>query len=247
MKVENLSTLKIHKLSQEQYNRELEAGRIDENAIYLTPDTNDLSTDTEIKDYIETFTEQYVDSRDAELKSYVDGLYNDLDANKVNSSAFNTLSANVEGMKTTNNYAYSTAVRLDALCSGLSLSSLGGMSPNSSAKVTTTSNFGSTSSISNVEGGKCYTIVVLINSSSTTEVLTFPLYVPLPDETSNRSFSHYHQTGTKVDSTNNTSSDYLYISSRITAATQDGYWEEIRFSLGNVKRTDISKITYIIM
>lgn len=38
MKTENLSTLKIHKLSQEQYDRELAAGRIDENAIYLTPD-----------------------------------------------------------------------------------------------------------------------------------------------------------------------------------------------------------------
>ena len=38
MTTENLSTLKIHKLSQEQYDRELAAGRIDENAIYLTPD-----------------------------------------------------------------------------------------------------------------------------------------------------------------------------------------------------------------
>ena len=44
MKTENLSTLKIHKLTQEQYNRELEAGRIDENALYLTPDEEiDLS------------------------------------------------------------------------------------------------------------------------------------------------------------------------------------------------------------
>jgi len=34
---ENLSTLKIHKLTQEQYDRELAAGRIDENALYLTP------------------------------------------------------------------------------------------------------------------------------------------------------------------------------------------------------------------
>jgi hypothetical protein len=40
----DLSTLKIHKLTQEQYDRELEAGRIDENAIYLTPDEGiDLS------------------------------------------------------------------------------------------------------------------------------------------------------------------------------------------------------------
>ena len=44
MKTENLSTLKIHRLTQEQYNRELEAGRIDENALYLTPDEgSDLS------------------------------------------------------------------------------------------------------------------------------------------------------------------------------------------------------------
>ena len=38
MITENLSTLKIHKLTQAQYNRELAAGRIDENALYLTPD-----------------------------------------------------------------------------------------------------------------------------------------------------------------------------------------------------------------
>ena len=38
MITENLSTLKIHKLTQEQYDRELQAGRIDENALYLTPD-----------------------------------------------------------------------------------------------------------------------------------------------------------------------------------------------------------------
>jgi hypothetical protein len=35
---ENLSTLKIHKLTQAQYDRELEAGNIDESALYLTPD-----------------------------------------------------------------------------------------------------------------------------------------------------------------------------------------------------------------
>lgn len=44
MITENLSTLKIHKLTKAQYERELDAGRIDENAIYLTPDeTTDLS------------------------------------------------------------------------------------------------------------------------------------------------------------------------------------------------------------
>lgn len=36
----NLSTLQIHKLSEEQYQRELLAGRIDPNALYLTPAKN---------------------------------------------------------------------------------------------------------------------------------------------------------------------------------------------------------------
>lgn len=35
---ENLSTLKIHKLTQEQYDRESRAGRLDESAFYLTPE-----------------------------------------------------------------------------------------------------------------------------------------------------------------------------------------------------------------
>ena len=43
MITENLSTLKIHKLSQAQYEREYEAGNIDPNAIYLTPDEGDSS------------------------------------------------------------------------------------------------------------------------------------------------------------------------------------------------------------
>ena len=38
MQTETLSTLKINKLSQKQYDRELANGNIDENAIYLTPE-----------------------------------------------------------------------------------------------------------------------------------------------------------------------------------------------------------------
>lgn len=37
MITENLSTLQIHKLTQEQYDRALENGAINENAIYITP------------------------------------------------------------------------------------------------------------------------------------------------------------------------------------------------------------------
>lgn len=45
MITESLSTLKIHKLTQEQYDREVDAGNIDQNALYLTPDEEvDLSS-----------------------------------------------------------------------------------------------------------------------------------------------------------------------------------------------------------
>lgn len=44
MITENLSTLKIHKLTQAQYDRELANGTLDDNALYLTPDEEvDLS------------------------------------------------------------------------------------------------------------------------------------------------------------------------------------------------------------
>lgn len=38
MITQNLPTLKIHQLTKTQYERELAAGRIDPNALYLTPD-----------------------------------------------------------------------------------------------------------------------------------------------------------------------------------------------------------------
>ena len=43
----DVSTLKIHKLTQAQYDRELAAGNLDENALYLTPDE-----DIEIADVV---------------------------------------------------------------------------------------------------------------------------------------------------------------------------------------------------
>ena len=53
---ENVSTLQIHKLTQEQYDRELAAGRIDENALYLTPeeeiDLSGLATEEYVADAI---------------------------------------------------------------------------------------------------------------------------------------------------------------------------------------------------
>ena len=51
MITENLSTLKMHKLTKAQYERELAAGRIDENALYLTPDDDGNSSCNRIKSY----------------------------------------------------------------------------------------------------------------------------------------------------------------------------------------------------
>ena len=39
MITENLSTLKIHRLTQEQYDRAKAEGKLKDNEIYLTPDT----------------------------------------------------------------------------------------------------------------------------------------------------------------------------------------------------------------
>lgn len=95
MIVENLSTLKINKLSQTQYERELAAGRIDENALYLTPDVGSEETHDEI--YIgdgempETATIQIImDGSDEEqvlkddLKEYIDEEIEDEKGNIVN-------------------------------------------------------------------------------------------------------------------------------------------------------------------
>lgn len=51
MNTENLSTLKIHKLTKAQYERELAAGNIDPNALYLTPDEGQEAYDVSAVQY----------------------------------------------------------------------------------------------------------------------------------------------------------------------------------------------------
>lgn len=69
MITENLSTLKIHKLTQAQYDRELEAGNIDANALYLTPDEEtDLSGYATVE-YVDTKAEQITSSIPTSLKN----------------------------------------------------------------------------------------------------------------------------------------------------------------------------------
>lgn len=55
MTTENLSTLKINKLTQTQYDREVEAGTVEEDALYLTPD--EAITVAKIADLTVTATE----------------------------------------------------------------------------------------------------------------------------------------------------------------------------------------------
>ena len=67
MKTENLSTLKIHKLTQAQYERELAAGRIDANALYLTPDE-----DIDLSNYV---TKDELDAKADENHNHDDAYY----------------------------------------------------------------------------------------------------------------------------------------------------------------------------
>lgn len=56
MITENLSTLKIHKISKEQYDRELSAGNIDPIAIYLTEDEGEVDTSSIVEAVKESLT-----------------------------------------------------------------------------------------------------------------------------------------------------------------------------------------------
>lgn len=49
MKTENISTLKINKLTQTQYDREVENGNIEENALYLVPEIEKIGELSNLK------------------------------------------------------------------------------------------------------------------------------------------------------------------------------------------------------
>ena len=68
MITENLSTLKIHKLTQEQYDRELESGNIDENALYLTPDEEVNLSEYATAVYVDELINGVGESLDGELE-----------------------------------------------------------------------------------------------------------------------------------------------------------------------------------
>ncbi len=62
MITENLSTLKIHKLTQEQYEREIANGNIDGSALYLTPDEEKTLTEYFAEESMVLSNLQYGDS-----------------------------------------------------------------------------------------------------------------------------------------------------------------------------------------
>ena len=81
MITENLSTLKIYKLTQEQYDKRLEEGNIEENALYLTPDEAvDLSG--------------YATMEQLDEKADTSHVHNITDVNELQST-LNTLSQNI--------------------------------------------------------------------------------------------------------------------------------------------------------
>lgn len=80
MNTENLSTLVIHKLTQDQYNRVVEEGEIDENALYLTPDEVEIpqsdwnQNDETAQDYIKNKPVVFVGSDTLTWDGNTDGL-----------------------------------------------------------------------------------------------------------------------------------------------------------------------------
>lgn len=87
MITENLSTLKIHRLTQEQYDRELAAGNLDPNAMYLTPDKEIDLTSYATIEQLDTKADLKHDHEVAEvngLQGLIDGLQASFDSHASN-------------------------------------------------------------------------------------------------------------------------------------------------------------------
>lgn len=138
MITENLQTLKIIKLTQEQYDREAAAGNLDENALYLTPDeATDLSgyatveqlntkADAEHSHDDVYYTEVEIDTL---LENKADASHNHDDSYDAKGSAkavqdnLDILSQTVEDKADTNhshNDVYYTETEIDTLLEGKS-------------------------------------------------------------------------------------------------------------------------------
>ena len=86
MITENVSTLKIHKLTQAQYDRELAAGNLDQNALYLTPDEEIDLTPYAVKEEVNA---TYETKSDASAKLEEAKLYADTTATAIKNDLLN--------------------------------------------------------------------------------------------------------------------------------------------------------------
>ena len=86
MITENVSTLKIHKLTQEQYDTALAAGNLDENALYLTPNADGTLTIANVEG----------------LQEALDDLQNEIDSKASSSYTYGTtdLTAGTSALET---------------------------------------------------------------------------------------------------------------------------------------------------
>ena len=91
MITENLATLNIHKLTQEQYNRELLAGNIDENALYFTTDDKQGQIDS-INETLSEIQEE-LDGKSDEGHNHDDLYYTESEID----SKISTLSSSISG------------------------------------------------------------------------------------------------------------------------------------------------------
>lgn len=97
MQTQNLETLKIHKLTKAQYERELEDGNIDENALYLTPDTTTEQLATKA-DLVHTHAiddvtdlQSTLDIEAAALKTYTDSYFFPVSTSNVSTGSAYTI------------------------------------------------------------------------------------------------------------------------------------------------------------
>ena len=121
---EFVPTLKIHKMTQEEYERELANGTVDENALYLTPDEAiDLTpyiTQDEVASSYETKADAIAKLEEAKEytdanKITVDSVLNSNSTNPVQNKVVNTaLSDKVPNTRTVNNYELSSDITLTA-------------------------------------------------------------------------------------------------------------------------------------
>ena len=93
MITENLSTLKIHKLTQEQYDRALEAGNIDASALYLTPEE-----EIDLSPYATKAEVEQLKTSVSEGKALIASAVTDMGVQTADDATFAIISSNIKSI-----------------------------------------------------------------------------------------------------------------------------------------------------